>query len=184
MRPLEHEHPQHTDHYLHTSTNVTHAAHFQSTDNSALLTQHSTYTSQLADVQRLLEGIRIKQHYEEEQMRQRWAEEGRTRKDRIERVIGAEEDRLRAKLDADQGRREEEERRWREDEEGMGMEEEQRRKLEKAKMKTKEEEEWHEREKEDADAEGRRAMGIASAQEDWKYARKTLKVCRSSFQCL
>ncbi|KIM51178.1 hypothetical protein SCLCIDRAFT_668779 [Scleroderma citrinum Foug A] len=169
----------HTDHYLHTSTDVTHAAHFQSTDNSALLTQHSTYTSQLADVQRLLEGIRIKQHYEEEQMRQRWAEEGRTRKDRIERVIGAEEDRLRAKLDADQGRREEEERRWREDEEGMGMEEEQRRKLEKAKMKTKEEEEWHEREKEDADAEGRRAMGIASAQEDWKYARKTLKNLKS-----
>jgi len=191
MRALEHEHPQHTAHHLHTSTNVTHAADLQSTHNSALLAQHSTYTSQLADVQRLLEGVHIKQRYEEERMHQRWSEEDRARKNRMERVIRAEEDKLRARLDAEQRRREEEEeRRCREDEEGM--EEAQRLKLEKAKMKAKEEEERQQREqqemekrrreKEDSDAEGRKAMGIASAREDWKYARETLKVRRSSFQ--
>jgi len=196
MRALEHEHPQHTAHHLHTSTNVTHAADLQSTHNSALLAQHSTYTSQLADVQRLLEGVHIKQRYEEERMHQRWSEEDKARKNRMERVIRAEEDKLRARLDAEQRRREEEEeeeeeeRRCREDEEGM--EEAQRLKLEKAKMKAKEEEERQQREqqemekrrreKEDSDAEGRKAMGIASAREDWKYARETLKVRRSSFQ--
>jgi len=192
MHALEHEHLQHTARHLRMSTNATHAAHLQSTHNSALLTQHSAYTSQLADVQRLLEGIHINQRNEEERMRQRWGREDRARKERIETVIRAEEEKIRARLEAEQRRREEEERRWREDEERTRMEEEQRRKLENAKMKAKEEEERQEREqleiekrrreKEEVDAEGRRSMGMVSAQEDWKYARETLKVRRSSFQ--
>ena len=191
---LEHERLQHTARHLRMSTNATHAAHLQSTHNSALLTQHRTYTSQLADVQRLLERIHIKQRDEEERMRQRWGKEDRARKERIETVIRAEEEKMRARIEAERRRREEEERRRREVEDRLKMEEEQRRKLEKAKMKAKEEEERQEREreeienrrreKEDADAEGRRSMGMVSAQEDWKYARETLKVRRSSFSDL
>lgn len=191
---LEHERLQHTARHLRMSTNATHAAHLQSTHNSALLTQHSAYTSQLADVQRLLERIHIKQRDEEERMRQRWGKEDRARKERIETVIRAEEEKMRARIEAERRRREEEERRRREVEDRLKMEEEQRRKLEKAKMKAKEEEERQEREreeienrrreKEDADAEGRRSMGMVSAQEDWKYARETLKVRRSSFSDL
>ena len=121
-------------------------------------------------------------------MRQKWREEDRTRKERIEVVIKVEEDKIRVRMEMERKRREEEERRRREEEERRKIEEAQRRKLEEAKRKAEEEEERREserqeiekrrREKEEAEAEGRKAIGMVSAGEDWKYAREMLKVHR------
>ncbi|KAL4063803.1 GLE1-like protein-domain-containing protein [Scleroderma yunnanense] len=174
-----------TARHLRTSTNATRAIHLQSTHKSAVHTQQTAYTSQLADVQRLLDTLRINQREEEERMRQRWREEDRVRKERIEVVIRAEEEKVRVRLEVEQRRREEEERRRREEEEKRRREEEKKRKVEDAKRKAKEEEERQEREreetekrrreKEEAEADSRRAIGMVSAGEDWRFARETLK---------
>lgn len=174
-----------TARHLRTTINATHASHLENTHRSALQSQQRAYSSQVTDVTRLLEAFRIKERDEEVRLRQKWKEEDKARRERLEAVIRAEEAKARADAEAERRKREEAERRRREEEERKWREEEERRKADEERRRAVEEEERREREikeaetrrkeKEAEETENRKLSGMASADEDWKYARETLK---------
>ncbi|KAI6004398.1 GLE1-like protein-domain-containing protein [Pisolithus orientalis] len=174
-----------TARHLRTTINATHASHLENTHRSALQSQQRAYSSQVTDVTRLLEAFRIKGRDEEVRLRQKWKEEDKARIERLEAVIRAEEAKARADAEAERRKREEAERRRREEEERKWREEEERRKADEERRRAVEEEERREREikeaetrrkeKEAEETENRKLSGMASADEDWKYARETLK---------
>lgn len=148
------------------------------------------HEQQLKDVQAQLAAMDLQKKREEDNLRAQWKERDRQLWVRIDAVIKVEEDRLRAKQEAERKKREEEERVKREAEEKKRQEEEKKQSEieEKRKQKEKEDEEKRkqledERQQEERDrAESleRNVLGFTSAMEDWKRARETLKVRDSS----
>ncbi|KAI6038509.1 GLE1-like protein-domain-containing protein [Pisolithus marmoratus] len=171
-----------TARHLRTTANATHACHLDSAQISAIEAQQTAYKSQLTDVQRLLETLRIKERDEEVRLRQKWNDEDRARRGRVEAVIRAEEARARAEAEAERRKREEAERRRREEEEKKRREVEEQRVADEEKRRAEEEKERRERELQEAEkrrkekeTEGEKLSGMVAADEDWKYARGTLK---------
>ena len=130
--------------------------------------------------------MNLQKQQEENRLRAQWKERDKKLWERIDTVIKVEEDRQRAKQEAEQKKREEEERIRREAEEKRRQEEERKRKEEEAKRKQKAlEEEENRRQaeaqreqeaREAAEAQERKALGVTTAFEDWKRARDVLKV--------
>ena len=146
----------------------------------------ANHDQQMAEVQKLLATLKLKQHSELDRLGVQWNEQDRAQRERIERVIRLEEENLRKKLEAERKRREEEERQRKLEEERRLAEEEKKRKEEEERQKQKEAEEAAQRAKDEAEREKRaslaaaekrrNALGIALPDEDWAYARKMLKV--------
>ncbi|KAI6008622.1 GLE1-like protein-domain-containing protein [Pisolithus marmoratus] len=174
-----------TARHLRTTTNATHACRLESAERYALKNQQIAYNSQLTDVKRLLETLRIKERDEEVRLRQKWNDEDRARRDRVEAVIRTEEARARAEAEAERRKREEAERRRREEEEKKRREVEEQRVADEERRRAEEEKERRERElqeaekrrkeKEAEETESKKLSGMVAAGEDWKYARETLK---------
>lgn len=140
----------------------------------------------MAEVQKLLSALNMKQQSELNQLRTQWNEQDRAQQERIERVIRIEEENHRRKLEAERKKREEEERQRKLEEERRLAEEAKKRQEEEERQKQKEAEEAAQRAKEEAEREKRaslataerkrNALGITLPDEDWTHARKTLKV--------
>lgn len=178
-----------TARHLRTTTNAIRACHLENIHKSALKSQQITYNSQITDVKRLLEAFRIQERDEEAWLRQKWRDEDSARTERLEAAIKVEEAKVRAAAEAERRNREEAERRRHEEEEKKRRELEEQRKADEEIRRAKEEGERREREiqeaekrkkeKEDEEAESRKLIGLVSANEDWVYARETLKNLKS-----
>ncbi|KAF8548731.1 hypothetical protein OG21DRAFT_1516002 [Imleria badia] len=140
---------------------------------------------QMAEVQKLLSTLKLRQHSELNQLRIQWSEQDKAQQERIERVIRIEEENHRKKLEAERKKREEEERQRKLEEERRLAEEEKKRQEEEQRQKQKEAEEAAQRVKDEVEREKRASLaaaekrrivlGITSPEEDWIHARETLK---------
>ncbi|KAJ7160083.1 GLE1-like protein-domain-containing protein [Mycena filopes] len=156
---------------------------------------------QMAEVQAQLNTLKIQQQKEEDQLRQGWKERDKVLWQRIDSVIQLEEDKVRARLEAERKVREQEERKRQEEEMKKRQLEEQKRKEEEDKRKAledaererieleKEKEEaekqriQHERDQADrlaAEGEHRKAAGLTTPEEDWRNARSILTVLKTN----
>ncbi|KAH7926574.1 hypothetical protein BV22DRAFT_1118778 [Leucogyrophana mollusca] len=145
----------------------------------------AVHAQQVAEVQKHLADIQMRQQEGIRRLTEMWKEQDKKQRDRIEAIIKLEEDKLRAKLEAERKAREEEEARRRaeeklrkDEEEKKRVEEEQRRKQKEAEEEDKRQEEERERQRQDrlkAEEEGRNQVGMTFAEEDWVHARETLK---------
>ncbi|EGN94491.1 hypothetical protein SERLA73DRAFT_96644 [Serpula lacrymans var. lacrymans S7.3] len=136
------------------------------------------HAQQLAEVQKQLASMQLQQQTDVNGLRERWQDQDKRQKDRIEATIRYEEEKVRVRLEAERKVREEEERRKRQEEERRQAEEEERKREEEETRKQREQEESERREKADrihAEAEGRRLLGMTAADQDWISARETLK---------
>lgn len=143
------------------------------------------HAQQLAEVQKQLAALQVRQQADVNKLVSSWQEQDKTFRGRIEGVIRVEEEKLRAKLEAERKAREEAERKRKEEEEKRKLEEEVKRKEEEQAQKQREaeaaakrqeeEKERLRREKLDADEQGRAQLGMTLAEEDWVHARETLK---------
>lgn len=167
---------------LWASFHLKQASLLHTTRASVENTLHQSYDSQLADVRCLVESLGMKEREEDAKMRNRWKEEDKARSDRIEKVIKIEEDRVRMRIEAEMRRREEErlrkqkEDQERRDEEETLRKEAQRREAEERKQREKEEKEKEAKERAAQEREIRKVVGVIAAEDDWAYARFTLKV--------
>ncbi|KAG0702653.1 GLE1-like protein-domain-containing protein [Suillus ampliporus] len=145
----------------------------------------ATHAQQVAEVQKQLAAMQVRQQTDVNTLISSWKEQDKKYRDRIEGVIRVEEDRLRARLEAERRAREEAERKRKEEEERRKVEEEMKR-LEEEKAQRQreadaaaklqeEEKERLRREKLDAEEQGRAQLGMSLAEEDWVHARETLK---------
>jgi nucleoporin GLE1 len=144
------------------------------------------HAEQLAEVQRQLAALQVRQQSEVNKLVSSWQEQDKTFRGRIEGVIRVEEEKLRAKLEAERKAREEAEKKRKEEEERRKAEEEVKRKeeeqaqrqreVEAAAKHQEEEKDRLRREKLDAEEQGRAQLGMSLAEEDWVHARETLKV--------
>lgn len=151
-----------------------------------LQTLAAKHDQQMAEVQKLLSALKLKQQSEMIRLSKQWSEQDKVQHERIERVIRLEEENHRAKLEAERKKREEEERQRKLEEERRLAEEEKKRQEEAQRRKQKEAEEAAQRAKDEAEREKRasqaaaekrrNALGITSSEEDWVHARHTLKV--------
>ena len=133
---------------------------------------------------------------EEEEMRRRWALHQKDIWARVENGIKWEESRVQAEIEVERKKREEVEKKQREEEAKQRLAEEKRKaeadkkqQEEEATRKEKEREEQQRIQEEEAvkarkaaeqaEAEERKALGLTTADEDWRSARTTLKVCPS-----
>lgn len=156
--------------------------------------QAALHKRQQEEVKLKLTHLRGKQQQLETQLRASWNERNGQLWQRIENVIKLEENKVKAKVEAERRRREEEDRSRREAEEMARQEEErqreeavkvQRQREEKEQREAKEEEERrHQTESEalrasqsQAQEEERKAIGLTTAAEDWQKGRELLKVC-------
>lgn len=140
----------------------------------------------MAEVQKLLSAVNLKQQSELNQLRIQWSEQDNAQQERIERVIRLEEDNHRKKLEAERKKREEEERQRKLEEEKRLVEEEKKRQEEEQRQRQKEAEEAAQRAKDEAEREKRallaaaekrrKVLGMTLPEEDWVRARQTLKV--------
>lgn len=147
----------------------------------------------MAEVQRLLSTLKLRQQSELNQLRIQWSEQDKAQQERIERVIRIEEENHRRKLEAERKKREEEERQRKLEEERRLAEEEKKRQEEEQRQKQKEAEEAAQRVRDEAEREKRasqaaadkrrNALGITSPEEDWVHARKTLMVSALNGHC-
>ncbi|KAG2082364.1 GLE1-like protein-domain-containing protein [Suillus cothurnatus] len=143
------------------------------------------HAEQLAEVQRQLAALQVRQQSEVNKLVSSWQEQDKTFRGRIEGVIRVEEEKLRAKLEAERKAREEAEKKRKEEEERRKAEEEAKRKeeeqaqrqreVEAAAKHQEEEKDRLRREKLDAEEQGRAQLGMSLAEEDWVHARETLK---------
>ncbi|KAG2030219.1 GLE1-like protein-domain-containing protein [Suillus americanus] len=143
------------------------------------------HTAQLAEVQKQLATLQVRQQVEVNKLVSSWQEQDKTFRGRIEGVIRVEEEKLRAKLEAERKTREEAERKRKEEEERRKVEEEVKRKEEEQAQRQREaeaaakhqeeEKERLRRDKLDAEEQGRAQLGMSLAEEDWVHARETLK---------
>ncbi|KAG1726623.1 GLE1-like protein-domain-containing protein [Suillus paluster] len=145
----------------------------------------ATHAQQVAEVQKQLAALQVRQQADVNTLVNSWKEQDKKFRDRIEGVIRVEEERLRARLEAERRAREEVERKRKEEEERRKVEEEtkrleeeraqRQREAEAAAKRQEEEKERLRREKLDAEEQGRAQLGMSLAEEDWVYARETLK---------
>ncbi|KAI0691429.1 GLE1-like protein-domain-containing protein [Cytidiella melzeri] len=162
--------------------------------------QTALHQRQLQDVQSKLSQFRGIQQQQEQKMRAAWNERNGQLWKRIESVIKLEEDKVKARLEAEQRKREEEDRKRREEERRMREEqerkllEEQQKKQEKEKKQRQQE---HDKAKQEEDQrrlkeeEARKAaqdqaadgamqtIGTSTVAEDWKKGRELLKKLKS-----
>ncbi|KAH7915537.1 GLE1-like protein-domain-containing protein [Hygrophoropsis aurantiaca] len=148
----------------------------------ALSTVHA---QQLAEVQKQMATLQLQQQEGIRRLTEVWKEQDRKQRDRIENTIKLEEDKLRARLEAERKAREEEEAKRRAEEERRRIEEEAKRAEEEAKKRQKEADEAQKRQEEErerqrqerlkAEEQGRNQVGMTFAEEDWIQARETLK---------
>ena len=159
--------------------------------------QAALYSQQMAEVQEGLNAMQMKLKNDEAWMRERLKARIQELWARGESVIKLEEDKVRAKLEEERKVREEEEEKRKTDElmrrlaeEKKKQEEEERKKKEeeerreKEEQKKKEEEEQKRRADEEtakadklkAEEEGRKQVGLTTADEDWRDARGNLAV--------
>lgn len=144
------------------------------------------HAQQLVEVQKQLAALQVRQQMEVNKLVSSWQEQDKTFRNRIEGVISVEEEKLRAKLEAERKAREEAERKRKEEEEKRKVEEQAKRKEEEQAQRQREaeaaakhqedEKERLRREKLDAEEQGRAQLGMSLAEEDWVHARETLKV--------
>ncbi|KAJ7643796.1 GLE1-like protein-domain-containing protein [Roridomyces roridus] len=153
------------------------------------------HSRQMAEVQAQLDSMKLQQQKEEDRLRQGWQERDRLLWKRIDSVIQLEEDKVRARLEAERKIREQEERKRQEEdmrkrlleekrlkeeeEKQKAVEEEKKQKLEEKKQKEEQERQRLQHEKDvaariEAEGEYRKAAGLSSPREDWVYARSTL----------
>jgi hypothetical protein len=144
-----------------------------------------------------LEMLKLKRSTEEQQFLSDWEKVNKQREDAIERVIKMEEDKVRAKLDAERKAKEEiEEKKRKAEEEKRKVEEEKKRKEEEEKRKREEEEAKKKREEEEQKAleeqarkdeedrskrrkeeeEQRNTLGMTAPEDDFAEARKNIDV--------
>ncbi|KAG1853314.1 GLE1-like protein-domain-containing protein [Suillus tomentosus] len=143
------------------------------------------HAQQLVEVQKQLAALQVRQQTEVNKLVSSWQEQEKTFRNRIEGVIRVEEEKLRAKLEAERKAREEAERKRKEEEEKRKVEEQAKRKEEEQAQRQREaeaaakhqeeEKERLRREKLDAEEQGRAQLGMSLAEEDWVHARETLK---------
>ena len=158
----------------------------------------SAHSRQVAEVEAQLASLDLRRKTEEARLYDAWKERDRKLWERIEGVIKVEEDKVKARLEAERKVREEAERKRREDEERRRLEEEKKREEEERKRKEEEDRKLEEeieqamrqadefeaeqrREQLEEEEQGRNALGLTTADEDWKWARKTLLVRRHFF---
>lgn len=144
------------------------------------------HDQQMAEVQKLLSALKLKQQSELNQLRIQWNEQDKAQQESIERVIRLEEDNHRKKLEAERQKREEEERQRKLEEEKRLAEEEKKRREEEEKQRQKEAEEAAQQARDEVEREKcallavaekkRNTLGMTLPEEDWARARQTLKV--------
>ncbi|EPQ51338.1 hypothetical protein GLOTRDRAFT_141097 [Gloeophyllum trabeum ATCC 11539] len=154
------------------------------------------HKKQMEEVEARIAKLQMEQQSEEEKLREAWKARDKRLWERIEAVIKAEEDKVKAKLEADRKAKEEAEKKKREEEERRRQEEERKRKeAEEARLK-KEREETEAREQQAKEEEQKRkeeemtkaqaeklkqeekereALGMTTAEDDWRRARDSLK---------
>ncbi|KAG5219420.1 GLE1 protein-domain-containing protein [Salix suchowensis] len=158
------------------------------------------HARQADEVARKLRDLQLHQQSEERRLKEVWDSRAKQQWQRIEGVIKQEEDKLKAKLEAERKVREEEEKRRREADLKQRLLEEKKRQEEEAKKqeeeesKRKQEEERKQREEEEqrllkeqqekdertkAERDQRQALGVTTALEDWRQARQALHVSSS-----
>ncbi|KZT25957.1 hypothetical protein NEOLEDRAFT_1133025 [Neolentinus lepideus HHB14362 ss-1] len=155
-----------------------------------------SHKKEMEEVEARLAGLRLRQKTEEEKLREDWKVRDKQLWDKIEAVIKAEENKVKAKLDAELRAKEEEEKKRKEEEERKKQEEERKLKeAEEARLKKEREEEEarqqkereeEQRRKEDElqkaqterlkqEEQERKAIGMTTAEDDWRSARDSLK---------
>ncbi|KAF4566383.1 hypothetical protein EYR36_011809 [Pleurotus pulmonarius] len=153
------------------------------------------HARQVDDVARKLRDLQLHQQSEERRLKEVWDHRAKQQWQRIEGVIKQEEDKLKAKLEAQRKVREEEEKRQREAElkrrllEEKKRQEEEAKKREEEESRRKQEETRRQRQEEDqrllkeqqekaartkAEQDQRQALGVSTALEDWREARRAL----------
>ncbi|KAF8214965.1 GLE1-like protein-domain-containing protein [Mycena galopus ATCC 62051] len=159
------------------------------------------HARQMADVQAQLSTLKLKQQKEEDHLRQGWKERDKLLWQRIDSGIKLEEDKVRARLEAERKAREEEERKRQEEETQRRQLEEKRRKEEEDKRKALEDatRQRLEEEKRNTEAEKqriqdekdrtdrlaaeeqfRKAVGLTTPQYDWQNARSILMTLKAN----
>ncbi|KAF7314635.1 hypothetical protein MKEN_00937200 [Mycena kentingensis (nom. inval.)] len=158
------------------------------------------HTRQLAEVEGLLSSLKIQQQKEEDTLKRTWQERDKALWARIDAGIKVEEDKVRAKLDAERKVREEAERKRAEEEARRKAEEDRKQKeAEEAKRAAEEKErlrvEGEKKKQEDerrqaqeeqdratrlaAEADGMKSVGLTTSEDDWKAARRILLSLKS-----
>lgn len=144
------------------------------------------HKAQLQEIENQLKVLDAKKRSDEQKFKAHCQERDKRQWNRIESVIKFEEDKVKAKLEAERKAKEEEERRKQAEEEQKRLEAEKQKleELQKRLQKEKEEQEQRQRdqeqkealEKEKSEASGRSELGFSTASEDWTQARNVLKV--------
>ncbi|KAJ6611409.1 GLE1-like protein-domain-containing protein [Mycena sp. CBHHK59/15] len=152
------------------------------------------HARQMAEVQAQLNTLKLQQQKEEDKLRQGWQARDKLLWQRIDSVIHLEEEKVRARLEAEKKAREQEERKRQEEEMQKRQQEEKRRQAEEEKRKAAEEAERLREEEErqrtqdekdragrlKAEVEHRKAAGLTTAEEDWRNARSILMILKSN----
>ncbi|KAJ7213889.1 GLE1-like protein-domain-containing protein, partial [Mycena pura] len=159
------------------------------------------HTRQMAEVEGLLGSLKLKQQTEDEKLRQAWQERDKLLWQRIDSGIKLEEDKVRARLEAERKVREAEERKRQEEQTQKRQLEEKQRKEEEERRKAAEEAERRQKEEEkkiqdedklrvqeekdkatrlEAEAGRRQAAGLTTPTEDWRNARSILTVLKAN----
>lgn len=153
----------------------------------------SIRAKEIEELNRRLNAIEIKKDTDDKRIRDAWSERNRRLWQRIEGAIKAEEEKERARLEAERRVREEEEKKRRAEEEKKRQEEEKKRKEEEERRKKeveerlkKEMEEAERREQQERDqvkkeqekgaAKMRGTLGMENAEDLWKAGLRTLRV--------
>lgn len=154
----------------------------------------SIRAKEIEELNRRLNAIEIKKDTDDKRIREAWSERNRRLWQRIEGAIKAEEEKERARLEAERRVREEEEKKRRAEEEKKRQEEEKKRREEEERRKKeveeklkKEMEEAERREQQERDrvkkeqekgaSKMRGQLGMENAEELWKSGLRTLRVC-------
>ncbi|CAL1712569.1 unnamed protein product [Somion occarium] len=154
------------------------------------------HTKQMQEVEAALASFKLQQQTEEQKLREQWRERDRQLWQRIENVIQFEENKVKAKLEAERKKREEEERKRKEAElqkrlaeEKKKEEEERKRREEEEKQKELQRQEEEKRKQAEldkqraehlkAEEEERKKLGLTTAEDDWRRARSALKALKA-----
>lgn len=148
------------------------------------------HTNQMMEVEKALGALRVKQQGEEDLLKEQWKKRDEKLWERIDKAIKYEQDKADAKAEAERKRQEEALKKQRDAETKRRLEEEKRRHEEEKAKKEEEERKQKEAEAEklktertQAEEEGRRALGLTTATEDWTHARTVLKVSAFLVPC-
>nr|GAT49335.1 predicted protein [Mycena chlorophos] len=146
------------------------------------------HTRQVAEVESLLSSLKIQQQKEEDTLKRGWQERDRALWARIDAGIKVEEDKVNARVEAERKAREEQEKKRAEEEARRKAEEDKKKAEEEAQKRAAEEKEKLRVEEEQrqaqqdqernarlaAEADGRKAIGLTTAEDDWRTARQIL----------